>query len=102
MSVAADARDHRPACWRTPPGCAARRYTCWRIPGLLALLPGVGGRQREAGQGDLRLPLRDKVLWDSERVGQERVDLFRDWTMAMPYCMLPVLGHPVMTTARRL
>jgi hypothetical protein len=26
----------------------------------------------------MRLPSRDKFLWDSERVGEERVDLLRD------------------------
>jgi hypothetical protein len=30
----------------------------------------------------VRLPLRDKFLWDGERVGEERVDLFRDLVRA--------------------
>ena len=32
----------------------------------------------QAREPSTALPLRDEILWDSERVGEERVELLRD------------------------
>jgi len=46
--------------------------------GMRARFAVVAWNHGQAGELSVRLPLRDKVLRDSQPIGQQRVDLFRD------------------------